>query len=125
MPRFVILCHEFPEGHPRATHWDLMFEWGAALRTWAMAGEPLSAGQIDAEQLPDHRVAYLDYEGPVSGGRGTVTRWDAGDYRLEASTENEIRAVLAGSRLCGRLILKKRDASHSWRVGFWAEPSTL
>ena len=37
---------------------------------------------IRAERLPDHRRRYLDYEGPISGNRGSVIRWDAGDYVL-------------------------------------------
>lgn len=125
MPRFVVLCHEFPEGHARLKHWDLMFEWGSSLRTWAMAREPLSADEIEAEQLADHRLAYLDYEGPVSGDRGSVTRWDAGDFRLEVSSDHEFRAVVAGARLRGTLVLTRDEENHSWRVGFWAEPTTF
>ena len=39
--------------------------------------------EMDAEVLPDHRLAYLDYEGPISGDRGSVTRWDRGTYDVE------------------------------------------
>ncbi|HEV2971076.1 MAG TPA: DNA polymerase ligase N-terminal domain-containing protein [Pirellulales bacterium] len=67
-------------------HWDLMLESGAALRTWALAAEPASDILIAAEQLPDHRLAYLDYEGPISGDRGTVIRWDAGHFELLSET---------------------------------------
>jgi hypothetical protein len=38
---------------------------------------------MDALRIADHRPAYLDYEGPISGGRGTVKR-------LRAGTVNEI-----------------------------------
>lgn len=124
MPRFVVLRHEFPRDHARAPHWDLMLEWGPALRTWAMASEPLSASEIEADPLPDHRLAYLDYEGPVSGDRGCVARWDAGDYRLESGTEEEVRVHLSGRRLRGVLVLKKGDGSHFWRVSFSADPTT-
>ena len=70
MPRFVVLEHVRPEDR----HWDLMLESGDALATWALKHSPDSAQPIAAEQLPDHRLAYLDYEGPISGGRGAVTR---------------------------------------------------
>jgi hypothetical protein len=33
-------------------------------------------------RLPDHRAFYLDYEGPVSGGRGEVLRVWAGYYEV-------------------------------------------
>jgi DNA polymerase Ligase (LigD) len=80
MPRFVILEHDHPE-----LHWDFMLEAGGALRTWRLARPPEMAGAIiDAVALADHRLAYLDYEGPVSGGRGSVKRWDAGHYEHEA-----------------------------------------
>lgn len=37
--------------------------------------DTLAGGQrLDAERITDHRPAYLDYEGPISGDRGTVTR---------------------------------------------------
>ena len=76
MPRFVILEHDHPE-----LHWDLMLEAGAALRAWRLARPPETPGEpIAAVALPDHRLTYLDYEGPVSGGRGAVKQWDAGHY---------------------------------------------
>ncbi len=34
---------------------------------------------VIAEDIGLHRPAYLDYEGPVSGGRGEVTRLRRGD----------------------------------------------
>src|SRR5882724_3306447 len=67
MPRFVILRHETPPGFARPAHWDFMLECGGVLRTWEMA---------------DHRLAYLEYEGEVPGGRGTVSRWDEGRYEI-------------------------------------------
>jgi hypothetical protein len=125
MPRFVILLHELPSGHARASHWDLMLECGHALRTWALAGEPLSAPEIEAEQLPDHRLAYLDYEGPVSEDRGAVSRWDAGDYQVTSQTAEELRIALHGARFSGRLTLRQQADGHFWRVSFSAEPTTL
>jgi DNA polymerase ligase (LigD)-like protein len=125
MPRFVVLRHQLPAGESRGLHWDLMFEWGQVLRTWALKCEPLSAAEIDVEQLPDHRLAYLDYEGPVSGDRGSVTRWDAGEYRLESESDGELKMRLEGARLVGLMTLVRRQAGgHSWRVSFGADPTT-
>jgi hypothetical protein len=125
MPRYVILRHEFPAGHQRPLHWDLMLEAQGVLRTWALAAEPLVQGVVDAEQLPDHRLAYLDYEGPVSGDRGLVTRWDAGVFRLEAESAGQLTVAVNGRRLSGTLTLEQTEtAGHFWRVSFSAEPTT-
>ncbi len=56
---------------------------------------------IAALALPEHRLAYLDYEGPVSGNRGSVKRWDAGWYEEEAYGD-ELSLVLAGVRVSGQ-----------------------
>jgi hypothetical protein len=69
MPRFVILEHDHPE-----LHWDFMLEAGAVLRTWRLAAPPALGQVVAAAASFDHRLLYLDYEGPVSGGRGTVRR---------------------------------------------------
>jgi hypothetical protein len=125
MPRYVILRHELPPGDVRGLHWDLMLESGEALRTWALDVEPWSSPETAAQELPDHRLAYLDYEGPVSGNRGSVTRWDAGEYRLEHATPDEIKLVLRGARLNGSLALERHSGeSHSWRVSFFAAPTS-
>src|SRR5665213_352131 len=126
MFRFVILFHETPPGYPRGTHWDLMFERDAALRTWALAEEPQveaprTGAMIDAERLPDHRLEYLDYEGPVSGDRGHVTQWDRGTFELKSDTAEEFAAIVAGQRLRGRVRLVLL-AAEDQRWGFSFEP---
>jgi hypothetical protein len=75
MPRYVILTHDHP-----FPHWDFMLEAEGVLRTWRLLAEPAARQSVPAERLADHRLAYLDYEGPVSGGRGSVARWDHGTY---------------------------------------------
>jgi hypothetical protein len=125
MPRYVVLFHEMPAGSDRPSHWDLMLEWEGKLRTWALPCEPASALDCDAEQLADHRLFYLDYEGPIAGDRGFVTRWDEGQYQLETATADERIVLLTGRRLNARLTLRnKGDGSHFWRVSFAAAPTT-
>jgi hypothetical protein len=105
MPRYVVLEHETPAGYARPRHWDLMLETGGALRTWALDEPPerVRSGQgehsVQGELLRDHRLAYLDYEGPVSGGRGTVRRWDAGECEWLAESDGEIQFALVGDRV--------------------------
>lgn len=94
MPRFAVLNHDHP-----FPHWDLLLEQGAACRTWRLMQRPDSPGATAAEQMPDHRLMYLDYEGPISGGRGRVTRWDWGTF--EWLDDQPDRVVV---RLQGRLV---------------------
>ena len=78
--RYVILRHEGID----EPHFDLMFETssGSALATWRCESWPIETTAA-LVRLPDHRRAYLDYEGPISGDRGHVTRVTTGFYRLE------------------------------------------
>jgi hypothetical protein len=116
MPRFVILEHDHP-----VLHWDLMLEAGPVLRTWRLAGEPAPGRAVPAEPIGDHRKLYLDYEGPVSGGRGSVRRWDAGEYDAgpagAARPDGGLVVALRGGRLRGRASLG-RDAGGRWSFFF-------
>ena len=67
-----------------------MLEMEGKLRTWRLERLPAPGVGIRAEPLGDHRIAYLDYEGPVSGGRGSVTRWDAGEFERGKNEPGEI-----------------------------------
>ena len=61
---------------------------------------------MDCRSLADHRLAYLDYEGPISGGRGTVARWDCGTYVLRKQTDEEWAVDLDGKKkIAGRASL--------------------
>ncbi|WP_146439947.1 hypothetical protein [Crateriforma conspicua] len=46
-----------------------------------MRGVPEKPLTITATRLPDHRTKYLEYEGPISGNRGSVRRVDSGFFR--------------------------------------------
>jgi hypothetical protein len=77
-PPTVLLLHELPDG---TSHVDWM------IATEPQGREPLVTFRVDgrvdemtdqqrllARRIDDHRPAYLTYEGPVSGDRGTVRR---------------------------------------------------
>ncbi len=121
--RYVILEHALPPGRERTTHWDLMLESGEVLRTWALAAPPALEVAVTAEGLVDHRREYLDYEGPISGNRGSVTRWDEGRYEIEADNRERLTIVVEGRRLRGRLALQRQADGHFWRVSFSAAPT--
>ena len=119
MPRFVILRHEMPPGDSRGTHFDLMLEVGGVLRTWSLPELPLTGKEIPAEALPDHRLAYLDYEGPVSGNRGSVSRVEEGEYEVLAESPGLLHVRLAGKLLRGNLQLRQAtDSAAAWMASF-------
>ncbi len=91
MRRFVVLEHRWD-----GVHWDLMFEDGDVLRTWAI-DVPIAAGvELPARALGDHRRIYLDYEGEISGGRGSVRRFDRGFYEPLLWTPERVRVEPGG-----------------------------
>jgi hypothetical protein len=105
MSRYVILKHETMYG----VHFDFMLEVGGTLKTWSLPQPPSPGMEMDAEALPDHRIAYLDYEGAVSGNRGTVARWDSGTYEVENQSETETVVRLTGEKLIARAMLRRID----------------
>lgn len=106
MPRYVILRHDVPAGGKRPSHWDFMLEHGEVLRTWALERSPDAAESQPALSLPDHRAAYLAYEGPVSGNRGEVIRWDEGTFSTPDDLAGDrIECRLSGRRLRGSVVL--------------------
>ena len=110
MPRYVILEHDHPE-----LHWDLMLEFEGALKTWRLPAPPPEQ-PTTALALGDHRIEYLDYEGPVSGNRGTVKRWDAGTYDAMDSEEVDAWTIeLHGARWQGIVDFRHHDGK-TWSV---------
>ena len=91
-----------------------MLEVGGVLKTWALSGPPDGSPVVAAEMLADHRLQYLDYEGPISGDRGHVTRWDAGQYELETQTPDRWVVILSGQRLQGRVVLSRQGGQTGW-----------
>lgn len=108
MPRFVLLEHRWD-----GVHWDFMLERGEVLRTWAVDAPIVAGEEVPARSLPDHRAAYLDYEGPVSGGRGTVKREAAGTYHVIAWADDRVAVRLDGPQLRGEVMLV-RTGGGAW-----------
>lgn len=132
--RYVLLFHELPRPlddpdapagsitsaakesmtsnrQPRRTdHWDLMLEADGQLLTWEVtfALDGQRSGRV--RQLPDHRIEYLDYEGPISGNRGRVSRCQAGTFRWLRRDASHLVLELDGD-LVGQLELTRWSAS--------------
>jgi len=81
--RWALLRHDFPW-----LHWDFLLarNHAPAATTWRLLRTPCVNEPIAAQALPDHRLLYLDYEGPVSGGRGSVQRLDRGEWQESGTT---------------------------------------
>ena len=109
MARFAILEHDWP-----ARHWDFLLEAGSVLRAWRLLEEPELGKSIAAEANFDHRLIYLDFEGPLSGNRGSVTRWDAGTFEGIENDANRVVVELMGLRLSGVAVLENQP--EGWRV---------
>ena len=121
--RFVVLRHTLPSdtqadvlkrapGHNIQSHFDLMLESDEVLLTWELSSwPPTTNGSQWATRLPDHRLAYLDYEGPISGNRGAVVRVDEGVYEMakvpeEDACEDKVIATLHGDHFNGTIVIE-------------------
>lgn len=121
MPRFVLLRHECPPNFPKPSHWDLMLEQQGVLQTWEVQTLPAAwaghfGGEKSAEKavpirlLPDHRIDYLDYEGPISNDRGRVERCDRGAYVVLDQDDGSSKLELSGAVLnCVVQLQRQKD----------------
>lgn len=112
MPRYVILEHDWPQ-----KHWDFMLEAGDVLQTWKLVEAPQPGVNIRAAKSFDHRLMYLDYEGPISRDRGAVTRWDRGSFETLFEEEHRMAIHVQGKRLQGNIELTKHPES-GWQFLF-------
>jgi hypothetical protein len=92
----VLLRHELPDG---TSHFDWMIEHpgGQGLVTFRVLVriDQMGVTQFEAERIGQHRREYLDYEGPVSGGRGEVSRVAMG--RVDGVQDDPSRFTVAGA----------------------------
>ena len=118
--RWCLLRHDLPDG---SWHLDLMIA-GRAFEPGVDPARPLFTLRLPpdtsprpndpdcqrflAERIGDHRAVYLDYEGPIAGGRGRVARiasGAAGGYRTRGDRHADrdaqtIEIELDGIRYC-------------------------
>lgn len=99
--RFVILTHDWP-----LPHWDFLAERDGVLHAWRLLTEPVAEEDVAAEPNFDHRLFYLDYEGPLSGDRGRVARWDAGTCDWLRTDPECTEIALRGTKLAGRVVIR-------------------
>jgi hypothetical protein len=103
VPRFAVLLHETPGDYVRPSHYDVMFEDGDGLITFAVPLPPGSDQAQLVERLPNHRIEYLQYEGEVARNRGRVKRIEEGTFEWVDRTEHQWRVRVMGKSLQGVL----------------------
>jgi hypothetical protein len=107
--RFAVLDHDWPEPHR-----DLFLERDGVLLAWRLPAHCNFHLPLSAVVTPNHRLLYLDYEGPVSGNRGVVSRWDTGSLVWLSVSNDELIMNLSGTRLSGHFQLKKCEGDVWW-----------
>ena len=108
--RFALLEH----GRDGASHRDFLLERDGASATWAIASPIASGRDLRAERLADHRNLYLDYEGPIPGGRGEVRRLARGTYTTREWSEDRVAVTLVGDQLMGEVVLSRDAGAGGW-----------
>ncbi|WP_307844950.1 non-homologous end-joining DNA ligase [Actinotalea solisilvae] len=113
--RFVVQRHR-----ARRLHYDLRFEMGGVLASWAVPRGPTldPAARRMAVHVEDHPLEYADFEGVIPSGEyggGDVIVWDRGTWEphgtddpVAAVAAGELHAEMHGERLRGRLVLVRR-----------------
>ncbi|MFQ5424042.1 MAG: hypothetical protein ACE5F9_08680, partial [Phycisphaerae bacterium] len=112
---FVVLRHSERSG----THFDLMIDAGERLATWRYLTEPFGAAAdgMSCEEIGRHRRVYLDYEGPISGDRGHVTRSDGGLCEVHSRRDDRWDVTFGGQRLRGRFLIERiEQEGRRWRL---------
>jgi bifunctional non-homologous end joining protein LigD len=111
-PRFVVQRHR-----ARRLHYDLRFEIGGVLASWAVPRGPTLDPEVKriAVHVEDHPIEYINFEGviPAGGyGGGDVIVWDRGTWEPHATDDpaaavaaGELHVDVTGEKLHGRLIL--------------------
>jgi len=113
--RYVILRHE----HVSDAHYDLMFETlpGSMLATWRSVAWPIES-PTPLLRLRDHRRLYLNYEGDLTGGRGSVQRIAEGTCHVEVGEQSVWTIRLLAGAMAHTLRLRQ-ISNEQWQ----AEPA--
>ena len=96
-----------------------MIEHGRGLATWRLEQSPAglpAGGEMPAVRIADHRLEYLEYEGPVSRGRGRVARLDIGACTIISAEDQRWEFHLDGGKIQGRFELTKLPGADEWRL---------
>lgn len=97
-PFVVLLHHPGKSSRHDQVHLDWMFRQDNVLRTFATEvfdfDSLTETIEREATSLPDHRIAYLEYEGLVSGDRGEVQRVASGSFLAQNRSDDRFAVHL-------------------------------
>ncbi len=105
--RTVLLRHTLADG---TWHYDWMLERDSSderrLVTFRVRVRPdeLRSAETIGDRLADHRARYLDYQGPLGGGRGSVQRVGEGDVLSLTLGSASLEASVRWPGGCSRLV---------------------
>ena len=113
--RFVVQRHR-----ARRAHYDLRFEIGGVLVSWAVPNGPTLDPAVKrlAVHVEDHPIEYLYFEGVIPRGQygaGDVIVWDTGTWEPHGTDDpaaavaaGDFHADVTGHKLRGRFVLVRR-----------------
>ncbi len=104
-PAYVIQEH-----HAKRLHWDLRFEIGKVLKSWALPKVPpeKEGEKRLAVQVDDHPLEYALFEGNIPEGNygsGKVKIWDRGTFEVVEQTDKKLVVNIKGDKLQGKYCL--------------------
>jgi hypothetical protein len=110
--RYVVLRHS----DIAEPHFDLMFETlpGSMLATWRAESWPIES-VTPLTRLRDHRRLYLEYEGELSGRRGSVIRVAEGNCHVEIG-ENSVWKIQILTGSSPTTLLLRQIANEQWEA---------
>lgn len=100
-------------------HFDLMFEEGDVLATYQIKSidDLLNMKGVEAINIQDHRLIYLDYEGEISNNRGYVKIFDKGEYLVKTKSINAMEYEVKGNILNGIISFSLLDSGRrAWEL---------
>ncbi|USN97883.1 MAG: hypothetical protein H6810_06710 [Phycisphaeraceae bacterium] len=115
--RSVLLEHATSDG---GMHLDWLIERPGTdaehrLITFRCEHDPTDCAEWMGERLADHRAVYLDFEGPISGGRGTVHRIWSKACRVLIATADRIVVQMDGPMPATFVLIRREGAR--WTIG--------
>ena len=123
--RFSIAKHEMPANSSRHSHFDLFLESEGTLMTWELTSLLTTQNNQVVRRLANHRLVYLDFQGPLSDDRGTVKLVDTGSLEWVTLESERLISRINGQTTDGILTLTSEGSSINdvWNLTF--EPVVL
>jgi hypothetical protein len=113
--RFVI-HHHLAEKE----HYDFMIETkeNEMLTTWRIALSDLDllqkGAEVKAQRIQNHKKFFLDYEGPLSSGKGSIIIFDSGFCKINLKAGNRFECEISGEIFKGIIRITPAENGFSY-----------